>query len=84
MEASKNSAKQGKSIIPACRWFLSNGLYGSLNNTDSPIRTQNLKLEPTQMLIISIPIPKILHLLSTIIQQQTEPMISVTVKSTVN
>ena len=34
-EASKNSAKQGKSIIPARRWFLSNSLYGGLNKTDS-------------------------------------------------
>jgi hypothetical protein len=34
-EASKNSAKQGKSIIPARRRFLSNSFYGSLNKTDS-------------------------------------------------
>jgi hypothetical protein len=34
-EASRNSAKQGKSIIPARRWLLSNSFYGSLNETDS-------------------------------------------------
>ena len=34
-EASRNSAKQGKSIIPARRWLLSNSFYGSLNKTDS-------------------------------------------------
>ncbi len=34
-EASKNSAKQDKRIIPARRRFLSNSFYGSLNKTDS-------------------------------------------------
>ncbi len=34
-EASKNSAKQGKSIIPAHRRLLSISLYGSLNKIDS-------------------------------------------------
>jgi len=34
-KTSKNSAKQGKSIIPARRWFRLNSLYGSLNKTDS-------------------------------------------------
>jgi hypothetical protein len=34
-EASKNSAKQGKSIIPARRRSLSNSFYGRLNKTDS-------------------------------------------------
>jgi hypothetical protein len=33
-EASRNSAKQGKSIIPARRWLLFNRFYGSLNKTD--------------------------------------------------
>jgi hypothetical protein len=34
-EASKISAKQGKSIIPARRWLLFQSFYGSLNKKDS-------------------------------------------------
>ena len=34
-EASKISATQGKSIIPAHRWLLSKSFYGSLNKKDS-------------------------------------------------
>jgi hypothetical protein len=35
-KTSKTSAKQGKSIIPARRWFRLISFYGSLNKTDSP------------------------------------------------